>query len=155
MEFFFDLGQGLVGMVFGQQGQQRTADQCDVGQQSGVAAAGTILAHHGVAPPVVAHFHSAPVSSDQRQPAFGTVFLGRRARKVVAAFGAGVPGLFDRPLAAHHDQAARKGEVRLQRFDGEGVDATLFNPAVPAPGLDKKGVPFNASNACACLKSLG
>lgn len=152
---FLDLGQWLVGMVFGQQGQQRAADQGHVGQQVGVAAAGTILAQEGVAPPMIAHFHAAPVSADQGQPAFRPVFLGRGARKVGAAFGAGVPGLFDRPLAAPHDQAARKGEVRLQRFAGEGVDGTLFHPAVPAPGLDKKGVATNASSARACWKSLG
>ena len=73
----------------------------------------------------------------------------------VAAFAAGLPGLLERPRAAHHDQAARKGEVRRQRFNGEGLDGTFFDAPMTGCGLDKKGGGANASKACACLKSLG
>ena len=105
--------------------------------------------------PMIAHLHSAPVPANQFEPAFVAVFFGQGTRQVVAAFRAGLPGLFDGALTAHHDHAARKGEVRRQRFNGEGMDGTLFNPSMPEVGLDKKGVAFNASSAWACLKSLG
>lgn len=104
---------------------------------------------------MIAHFHSAPVPANQFEPAFVGVFFGQGTRQVGAAFGTGLPGLFDGALAAHHDHAARKGEVRRQRFNGEGMDGTLFNPAMPEVGLDKKGVACHASKAWACLRSLG
>ncbi len=96
---FQQFGPGLVGVMFGQERQQRAADQRHVGQQIGVAAAGSILAQHSVAPPVVAHFDSAPVSANQLQPLFIAILSRLTARQVVAALGAGLAGLLGRPLA--------------------------------------------------------
>ena len=144
---FPNLGQWLVGAVFRQEGQQRVADQRQIGQQVGVAAARTVLAHQRIAPPVVADFDPAPVAADEFKPLLVAVFLGWGAGEVVAAFGGGVAGLFDRPLAAQHDQAAGKREVGRQRLDGEGVELADLDPSVGAVGVGKKGVAFKASKA--------
>ena len=152
---FAQFGPRLIRVVLGQQGQQRAAEQGHVGQQTGVAAARTILVQQRVAPPVVAHFDFVLVLANQAQPLFRAMVAERVARQIIAAFGAGLAGLFDRPLAAHHQQAAGIGEVGRQRFDGKGMEAPLFDAAVSAGGLDKKGVPARASKARACFQRPG
>jgi len=155
VEVFADFRQRALRKMFGAHAQQRAAHERQVGQQPGVPTARTVLAHHRVAPPVVADFHPAPVAANQPQPLLRSVFRGRDAAEVVAAFRAGGPGLFERPLAAQHEQAARIGEVGGEGFDRKGVEPTRFDAAVPGFGLDKKGVPFRASNAWACWSRRG
>ena len=104
---------------------------------------------------MVAVFHAGPVATDQSQPLFGAICFGRATRQVVAAVAAGLAGLFDRALAAHHDQAAGKGEVGRQGLEGKGMEASHFDPAVTAVGLDKKGVLGKASRPRARWSKCG
>ena len=135
--------------------QQGIAHQRQIGQQARVARTRAVFAHQRVAPPVVAHFHSAPVASDQLQPLPGRIFLGQRARQVIARFGGSVAGLFDRPLAAQYDQTAGVGKVGAEGFDVEDVQAPGLHASVARLGVGKKGVSFNPSSPWACWSSLG
>ena len=155
MQLLVNLGQGAVGEVLRYDPQEHAAHEGEVGQQIGVAGTGAVLAHHRIPPPMVADFHPAPVAADPPQPVLGALVLGRQAAEVVAGFGGGVAGFFEGALAAQHDQAAGKGEVDLQGFDGKRVELADFDPAVAAGRLGKKGVPGRASWARACLRSLG
>jgi len=155
VELFADFGQGLLREVVGQEMQQRAAQECQVGQQVGLAGAGAVLAHGGVPPPVVANFDPAPVAADQGQPLLGAVLAGRGARQIVARFHRGDAGLFDGALAAQDDQGAGEGEVGAERFEGEGVEVADFDAAVAGLGVGKKGVSCRASRRRACRSRLG
>ncbi len=82
VEVFADFRQRALGKMFGEHAQQRAAHERQVGQQPGVPTARTVLAHHRVAPPVVADFHPAPVAANQPQPLLRSVFLRRDAAEV-------------------------------------------------------------------------
>ena len=77
-----DLGQGLVWELVREGGQERIAQECHVGQEVWVAAAGAIFFHERIPPPVSADFHTAPVATNQLEPMAGTVLAGRRAGQV-------------------------------------------------------------------------
>ena len=79
----------------------------------------------------------------------------RCARKVIAGFDRGDPGLFEGALAAQDDQGAGKREVGCERFDGEGVQVADFDAAVTGLGVGKKGVSFRAPNLRAWRSNLG
>jgi len=144
MQAFAQLRQGLFLKPARHDQQQRVADQRQIGQQCGIARARAILTHQGIAPPVVAHFHPAPMSANQLQPLSRRRFPGQRAGEVIARFGAALAGLLDHPLAAHHDQGAGVGKVRGERFDREGVQAPGLHAAVAALAVGKNGVSCNA-----------
>jgi len=152
---FLDDGQGPAREVLREQGEQGAAQERKVGEGVGVAGAGAIFAPEDIALPMIADFDAGPVAADQRLP------LGRAA---LAGFGAGqvepgvvgsLAGGFDGALAAHDNQAAGEGEVRRERVEGEGVQAAVFDPAVAASCLEKKGVPGTASHACAWASKVG
>ena len=155
MEAFMDLWQGNVWPLVCQDSQQGAADQGDVGQQVGIAAAGAVFPHEYIASPVITDFHAAPVATNQRQPLAGTVFFRSGAGKIIVGLGGGQPRLFDRPLIMLNNQSARKGEVRRQRFDGEGMEPTEVNSSVVRLQIGKKGVSWSASRPWACLKRPG
>lgn len=155
VEAFADLRQWQVGMLFGQEGQEGAAEQSQIGQEAGLSAAGAIFPQERVAPPMVAHLDSGPVPPDEPQPLRLAVFVGQGAGKVVAAFGGRSAGFFEGALAAHDNQAAGKGEVGGQGFDGEGVELALLHPPVGAGGVGKKGVAGKASSFWACWKRRG
>lgn len=77
-----DLGQGLVWELVGEGSQERIAQECQVGQEVWVAAAGAIFFHERIPPPVIADFHTAPVATNQLEPMAGTVLAGRRTGQV-------------------------------------------------------------------------
>ncbi len=54
--------------AFGEEREEGVADERQVGRQVGLAGAGTVFAHPGIASPMVADFGSAPMSSDPAQP---------------------------------------------------------------------------------------
>jgi len=64
-ELFLDLWQSPGLEMYRQDCQQSVAQQRQIGQEVGLAAAGTVLAHEGIAPPMVADFHSGPMSANQ------------------------------------------------------------------------------------------
>lgn len=141
--------------MVGQQGQQGIAQEGQIGEEVGLAAAGAVLAHEGIAAPVIADFHPAPVAANALEPLAGLVLARPGARQVIAGFGGGNAGLFGGPFAAQHDQGAGKREVGGQGFDGEGVEAAGFRAAMARFAVDKKGVPGSASNFFAIRCSLG
>ena len=155
METFTDLWQGLVGKVVGEDCQECIAQECQIGQEVWVATAGAVFSHERIPPPVIADFHAAPVSANELEPLARTVLAGRGTGKVVAGFGGGQSGLFDGAFAAQDDQGSGKGEVGGQGFDGEGVEATGFDPTVSGLGVGKKGVSCRASKLCAFLSRWG
>ena len=61
--------------LIGEEEQQCTANEGQIGEQIGVAGARTIFAHQDIPPPVIADFDPAPVSPDQVKP-----LLGRKLR---------------------------------------------------------------------------
>lgn len=145
MEVFDHLGQRPVWEVVGQEGEQGVANEREVGQEVGFAAAGAVFAQKDIAPPVVADFRAAPVAANEVQPLLRGVLFGRGAGEIVMGFGGGVAGPFDGALVAHDDHGAGAGEVRRQGFDGEGMDLAEFDPSVRGMGVGKKGVLGRAS----------
>jgi len=145
VEVFADFRQGSVGEVLGQQGQQGTSEQGQIGQEVGVARAGTVLALDGIAAPVVADFHAGPVTPDEGLPLVRAVAIVRHAGEVVAGFGGGLAGFLDGEVTAHDDQGACEGEVGSQGFDGEGMEPADFDAPVTGFGLEEKGVAGKAS----------
>jgi len=145
MELFEHLGQRAVWKLVGQEGQQGAAEEREVGQEIGVAAAGAVFAQKDIAPPVVADFHAAPVAANQGEPVQWAVLVWPGAGKIIVRFGGGPASFFDRALVAQDDQRAGPGEVRRQRFDGEGMELADFNPSVGGVGVGKKGVSWSAS----------
>lgn len=133
--------------VLGQDRQQGVADEGQIGQQVGIAGAGAIFSHQDVPPPMIADFHSAPVSPDQTQPLLGPILPRQRAGEVIAGFGAAEPRLFNGSLAPQNDQGSGEREVGCQRLDVEGMQASGFDASVAGLGVGKKGVSFNPSNA--------
>lgn len=155
MEMFVGLGQGNVWPLLGQDGQHGAADQGDVGQQVGIAAAGAIFAHERIAPPVIAVFHPTPMAPNEDQSLAGAVLVRRGAGKIIVRFSGGQARFFDRPLAMLNDPGARIGEVRRQWFDGEGMEPPEVNSFVAGLEIGKKGVLGSASRLWGCLKSRG
>jgi hypothetical protein len=94
-----------------QEGQQRAAQQGQVGQEIGVAAARAILSQQGVTPPMVAVFHASPVTANEVEPLLGAAVIGQEAGKIIVGFGAELAGLFDQALIAQHDQASGEGKI--------------------------------------------
>ena len=114
-----------------EEGKQGVAQQSEIGESVGVLGAGAVLAPEDVALPVVAHFNACPVAADQSLPLGRSALGGLEAGQIEAGFEGGFPGLFYGALAAHDDQAAGEGKVGFEGIDGEGVQAAIFDPAVP------------------------
>ena len=155
MEGFLDLGQRLVRKVVWEEGEQGAAQQREVGQEVGLAAAGAVFAQEDVASPVVADFHAAPVAANEGKPLVWLILFRVGAGKVIVRLGGGPAGLFDGARVAQDDDGAGTGEVGLQRFDGEGMDLADFDAAVDGIGLGKKGVSGSASRPWACCNRRG
>ena len=149
VEAFSDLRCGLLWKVFGKQGQQGAPQQSEISQEIGVATPGAVFTHHCIAPPVVADFHSAPVTANQLQPLSVGILGGERTGKVIARLGGGEAGLLKGALTPQHHQRAGVRKIHCQRFDGEGIEAAGFRAAMSGGGVDKKGVAGKASRPCA------
>lgn len=141
--------------LLGQSAEQGIAQESQIGQEIWIARTGAVFAHQGIAPPMVADFHSRPMPLDELEPLARGVISGRGARQVVARFGAAGRCLFYCAFAAQDDQRSGVGEVGLEWFDGKGVDGSFFHAAVTALGLDKKGVFWRPFSAWAFWSSLG
>ena len=131
--------------MLGKDWQQRTANQRQIGQEVGIAGAGTIFPHQDVATPMIADFDSAPMAANQPQPLLGLILLGQQAGEVIAGFGGAGTGLLEGPLTAQDQQASGIGELELEGFDGKGMQLPGFDSPVAGLGLGKKGVSCNAS----------
>ena len=84
MERFEDGRERFVGEGIGQDTQEGTADESQIGQEVGLARMRLVFAQQNVAPPVIADFDSAPVSADEFKPLLGPILIGRRTREVKA-----------------------------------------------------------------------
>ena len=155
VELFFDLREREAGEVLGEEREERTAEQSEIGEGAGVARAGAVFAPDGVAPPVVADFNAGPVALNEGEPLRRRIGCGLGAGQVEADFVGGDGGAFHRPGAAHHDQGAGVGEVGGERFDREGVDAAGDDAAVAGIVLEKKGGWAWALSASARASSVG
>ena len=101
VEVFLDLGEGVIGKVIGQEGQEGTAQEGKIGQEVWFAGPGAVFPEEGVAAPVVADFDPAPVTADQAEPLRRGVLVGRSAGEIEARLGGREAGLFDGAVAAH------------------------------------------------------
>jgi len=66
-------------MGVGDQVQTYAAQGGEVGQGVGIAGSGSVLAHEGVAFPVIADFDPGTVTADQLQPLSGGALIGQVA----------------------------------------------------------------------------
>lgn len=155
MESFTECGEGFLLELLSQEGEQGVSNESQVGQQVGIARAGTVLPHQGVAPPMIADFHTAPMSPDQSQPLALGILLWRSAGEIVARFDGGQVGALLSALAPHHDQAAGKGKVGSERFDGKGMDLPEFDTSMADLAVGKKGVLGVASRVWASWYKWG
>ena len=155
MEGFADFWLRTVFELLGQTAEQSASDQSQISQEIGVARTGAILPHQHIPAPVVADFHACPMPANQLKPLRRRVLIRGSAGEVIAAFGAGGSGLFEGALAAQYNQGAGVRKVGRQRFDGPGVEGTLFDASVAGCGFDKKGVCCRRPKALARLKRLG
>src|SRR5689334_8780789 len=135
--------------------EEDVANQCEIGQEVGIARAGTILAHERIAPPMVAILNPAPMATDQVQPSLRWIMFRRQTGQIVARFTGGDAGLFDGSLTPQNHQASGGGKIGAQRLEGEGVQLPDGDASVSWIGLGEKGVVFKAFNPCACLSRLG
>ena len=142
-----DCGQGLVWKVVGEQCQQGAAQDGQIGQEVGVAAARAVFSHKRITPPMIADLHSAPVSANELEPRCGAVLVRCGAGEVVMGLGGGLAGSFDGAAVAQDNQGSGKGEIGCERFDGKGVQTPDFDPSVSGMGIDKKGVSLRLSKA--------
>jgi len=151
----FDLREGEVGEVIGQEGEEGAAHEGEIGEGVGVTRARAVLAPEGVAAPVVADFDAGPVALDELQPLRRSVRGGLGTGEVVADFVGGDGGALYGAGAAHDDHGAGVGEVGGERFDREGVNATGDDATVAGLGEEKKGADAWALRASACASSVG
>ena len=83
---------------------------------------------------MIADFHAGPMAADQTLPLCRGAFFRLLAGEVKPCLLGGDAGFLGIDLAAHNDDAAGPGEAGGIRFDGEGVQAALFGPAMPGVG---------------------
>lgn len=152
---FLDEGERPAREVLRKQAEQGAAQEREIGEGVGITRAGAIFAPKDIALPMVADLDASPMTADQRVPLRRTALAGFGTRQIEPAFVGGLAGGFDGALAAHDNQAAGEGEVGFKRFEGEGMQAAVFDPAVAAGCLKKKGVSGTASKAFACASNLG
>ena len=126
-------------MVFVKQTQKGAADQGEVGHQIGIAAAGAVFAAQGITAPVVAIFYSAPVGTDEVDPAFVRALRRLLTGEVVSGFEGGFAGLFLGATALDCNQGTGEGKVDGDGFDWPQDQAALFDSPVTGLGLDKRG----------------
>lgn len=155
MEAFEDLFERKRGEVNRSQGEQGVAQEGEIGERAWVAGAGAVLAPEAVAAPVVADFHSGPMPADECLPLLRSAFGRLQGREIEPGLVGARTGLLGIDLTAHNDEAASTGKAGGIRFDGEDVEAALFNAAMPGAVLDKKGVSCRASQALACWSREG
>ena len=129
-----------------QKGQEGATDQGHIGQQVGMAAAGTVLPKEHITPPMISHLNAGPVPANERQPLREAVLLGQRAGEVIVGLSGALVGFLDPAGVAENDQATGKGEISPHGLDSEGVQAAGFDSSVAGLGVDKKGVSVSASN---------
>lgn len=119
--------------------QADAAQECEVGQDIGVAAAGGVLAEGGVAAVVIAIFDPGPVRAAQVDPVLGSAFFPELVGKIEAFFLALVGGFLDESGAADFQDDATEGEAGAQWLGRAEADLAGFDAPVPASGLGKKG----------------
>jgi len=112
--------------------EQGVADQRQVADEVGVAAAGAVFAPDGVFPPMIAVFNPAPVAADEPVPSGIAAAFGRLAADVVAYVFVGLSVAV--AFAVDGDDAARVRECGLQGTGGFDEYGTPFNATVPLFG---------------------
>ena len=78
-----------------QNSQEGITDESHIGQQVGIATAGTILPKEHITPPMISHLNAGPVPANERQPTSRAVLLGQRAGEVIVGFGGALVGFLD------------------------------------------------------------
>jgi hypothetical protein len=119
--------------------QAGAAQQGQIGQHIGVAAAGCVFAQGGVAAVMVAVFDACPMGSDQVDPLLWGAFLPVLAGKIKPLLAAFFAGFFDQPSAAKFEDDTAGAEAGGQRFGSGEACLTGFYAPVSAAGLLKKG----------------
>ena len=108
--------------------EQRVAQQGEVADEIGIAAAGGIFAPDGILAPVVAVFYSAPVSPDEVVPLVPGALCGSKAADVVAnRFGFLAVA---QALQPDGDDASGMGEAALHGAGRQDGDGALFDAPV-------------------------
>jgi len=107
-------------MGVGDEVQTHAAQGGKVGQGVGIAGSGSVLAHKGVAFPVIADFDPGPVAEDRLQPLGRGTLIGQVAADVGASFKRAERGLFHGALGSNNDHAAGEREVDGVRLDRAG-----------------------------------
>jgi len=108
-------------MGVGDEVQTHAAQGGKVGQGVGIAGSGSVLAHKGVAFPVIVDFDPGPVAEDQVQPLGRGTLIGQVAADVGASFKRAERGLFHGALGSNNDHAAAgEREVDGVRLDRAG-----------------------------------
>lgn len=119
--------------------QGDAAQEGEVGECVGIAAAGGVFTEGGVAAVVVAVLDSGPVGTAQVDPVFrGALFPGL-AGQIEAILLALVAGFLYQPCAADFEDDAAEGEPGGKGFGCGEADLAGFHAPVPAGGLGKKG----------------
>ena len=75
MQGVVDFWLGSAPGLLGQGAEQRTADDGQIGQDLRIAGTGSVLSHDCVPAPVVADFHTGPMSANQAEPLAGFVMV--------------------------------------------------------------------------------
>ncbi len=148
-ESFAELREGLFAEAFGEEREEGVADERQVGRQVGLAGAGTVFAHLGIASPMVADFGSAPMSSDPVQPFLERIPIRWRAGEVATGLGC----RSDHPFSSCAGCAPRSGSGQRgsrrpgARWGRHGVGG--FRLGHDRLGCRQKGGSGKASKACA------
>ena len=132
---------GYIDVEEGGECDQGGAQDGEVGVKVGVFGAGFVFAEDGIADPVVAAFGTRPVSADEPGEALGRSEGGRQAADVEG--GGGLAALVRGAFAAHHHEAAGKGQIGLCGLEGVDLYGAFVEASVAALGffgVGKRGV---------------
>lgn len=119
--------------------QGHAAQEGEVGQEIGVAAARGIFAQRSVTAVVVAVLDSSPVGTAQVDPALRGAIFPELAGKIEALLLTLVAGFLDEPCAADFQNDAAEGEPCGEGFGRGEADLAGLHASMPAGGLGKKG----------------
>jgi hypothetical protein len=120
---FLEFRPGRLGVKVGLEGHQADAQGRKVAVEVMVLGAGSVLAHAGVAHPVVTAFATAPVAAGQVSKEAGAI--GSRGVAGGVEGDDGFLAFVEGAGALDDDQAARSGQTGLEGFEGIDLDAAL------------------------------
>src|ERR1019366_4233590 len=129
----------LLRAIAGVEKQGDAAQEGEIGQHIGIAAASGVFAESSVAAVVIAVLDSSPVGAAQVDPVFRGAIDPELAGKIEALLLALVPGFLYQPRTADFDDDTAEGEAGGKGFSSAEAHLSLFHSPVSAGGLGKKG----------------